>query len=268
MKKQFTLLFVSLYLLSGCSKESNVISKSTDSGSTQHPESNVIDSVETSTVQSNTHNTASTTKDKVITDENYAVKNNYSFKGKASQKAINFEMDFEGKLYDDGFYMECTSQGETESVEYYFDGGKYPMAVQYNKSNGKYYYSQWAAEYTLSEFLDAYDLEKSIKNTTWEFVKSETENGTTFDRFKSTDSIPFFMFSIYQLNFPTLEFKAGILSKVTGTINVPTEDTDTVEQNDMSVSAGKEAMTCNIEFDIVEIGNQTMGHEKPIKVDA
>ena len=74
---------------------------------------------------------------------------------------------------------------------------------------------------------------------------------------------------IYNLNEPVLEFKSGVLHRISGKFTVNVEESGAESKNRSrdtgSESTSSEDNTCDIEFEILEIGNQTMGHKKPIE---
>lgn len=74
---------------------------------------------------------------------------------------------------------------------------------------------------------------------------------------------------IYNLNEPVLEFKSGVLHRISGKFTVNVEESGAESKNQSrdtgSESTSSEDNTCDIEFEILEIGNQTMGHKKPIE---
>lgn len=107
-------------------------------------------------------------------------------------------MDFEGKLYDDGYSLKYSSGEQTESMELDFIG-KNPRYVNYDKASGNYYYSNWAIPVTYSDFIASCNFKKCITANTWEFPESKTIEGIDYDYHKcstvSDVTFPIFLLS-------------------------------------------------------------------------
>lgn len=231
MKKKLLLILLPTLLLVGCDNKSN----STEKSPVPSPDSQIA---EDSAKQN------STSKEQKLADEDYAVKRNFKFDG-----SITLETDekvtFSGKIYDDGFYIEAIERDEKITQEFYFKDDDNPYLVGFNEDDGKYYYGTFAISEALPDFLNLFDFEKTINENTWEYDRTDKVENQTYDYFKGENIFPLYLFG--DVTNPVLKFKESKLSSISGTLNNISEDD----------------LSGQIEYNILEVGNQEMGHELP-----
>lgn len=231
MKKKLLLILLPTLLLVGCDNKSN----GTEKSPIPSPDSQVVE-------DSATPN--STSLEKTLAEEDYAVKRNFKFDGSVTLETEE-KVTFTGKIYDDGFYIETKERGEKISHEFYFKDDDNPYWVSFNKDDGKYYYGPFVTIETLPDFLNLFDFEKTINENTWKYDHSDKVENQTYDYFKGEYIFPLYLFR--NITNPVLKFKESKLSSISGTLNNITEDD----------------LSGQIEYNILEVGNQEMGHELP-----
>lgn len=240
MKQKLCLLLLPVLLLSGCDDQMNPTEKTPDisqnsqivEDSTKNTPSDIPDSVLPD----------STSKEKTLADENYAVKRNFRFGGSIFSEEGE-KMRFSGKIYENGFYLEAGEENVETTQEFYFVEDENPYLMVSNEE-GKYYYGAFQLEYSLSDFLDFFDFEKNINENVWEYDHTDISSGNAYDYFKVTNGFPVYPFE--QIIHPVLKFENSVLSSVS---------VDYINPEDEK--------TYQIEFNILEIGNQKMDHDLP-----
>lgn len=178
MKQKWMLLLLpTLLLLFGCDEQTNHTEKTPDIS----PNSQIVED-STKNAPSNDQKSIlpdSASKEKTLADENYAVKRNFKFSGSIFNEEGE-KIKFSGKIYENGFYLEAGEENVETTQEFYFVENENPY-LMVSSEEGKYYYGVFQLEYSLSDFFDFFDFEKSINENVWEYDHTDISLGNTYD---------------------------------------------------------------------------------------